>query len=304
MVAGNQFILGGMFAISFLTVMTMFLVGNITLKLYRTRMRRKYAASWFALGGGLIASTAAILGNVLQNPVIIVHFAVFFAIVSVIVVSTVYRKSLRQIAQKKFGRLRKCCGCPVKQDPTEEKMEEPEESRLGAIDLSQLQALDNSEASLTIKERTPLRHQLTETFDEPLTNEKPNVLRSIGFQRDRQPMIFLLSCPNVRAVGNALYYCEFYAGARALYLVHFCDHPSGSSPCGVKKMWHNMRSPFQHLHPKLKIRLVIVNSSFNPDNLREVCGVLEVKHNFVFLRAPGPSFTQYLGDFGDMRIII
>lgn len=308
MVAGNQTILGGMFAISFLTVMTMFLIGNVALKLYRTRMPRKISASWLFLFGGLIASVAAILGNILQNPVIIVHFFVFFAIISVLIVCTVYRKSMNTIGQKRCPGVWKLCNSRAAQPIADDKAEEPDESRLGGIDLSQLRALDNSEASLTIRERVPLRHALTETFDEPLTNEQPNILRTIGFQRDRQPMIFLLSCPNVRAIGNALYYCEFHAGARALYLVHFCDHPqSGSNanaPCGVKKMWQMMRSPFQHLHPKLKIRLVIVNASFNPENLREVCNVLEVKHNFVFLRAPGPNWKYYLGDFGEMRIII
>lgn len=69
-------------------------------------------------------------------------------------------------------------------------------------------------------------------------------------------------------------------------------------------MWQIMRSPLQHLHPKLNIRLVVVNASFNPENLKEVCHVLEVQHNFVFLRAPGPNWSHYLGDFGEMRIIL
>jgi amino acid transporter len=332
LVNGNSLILGGMFAISFLSVMTLFAIGNVMLKLRRSRMPRQYSASWIALFIGFFSTCAAILGNILASPIIIVHFCIFFAIVSGIVTVTVYRQSLRHVTRKwlrKHKLIKARTASALEMSPFKRARATvlPPASGGKAVNLGA------GSSSVTSREGSSCEES---DFDEELPIERGNVFRNIGIRRERVPVIFLLSRPNVRCVGNALHYCEWSAKASHTYLVHFCDHPAvnalgehpdttaalptsvvpgttevepvanqdNSHACGVKRMWNTMRSPFQHLHPKMEIELVVVHGSFSPRNLKTVCETLDVQHNFVFLRAPGPNFAGHLGDFGEMRIII
>jgi len=60
---GRVTILAGVYTISFLSVMTLFAVGNIFLKIRRSRLPRPEKASWWSLFVALIGVTVAIVGN-------------------------------------------------------------------------------------------------------------------------------------------------------------------------------------------------------------------------------------------------
>jgi amino acid transporter len=67
--------LAGVYTISFLSVMALFAIGNMLLKIKRAKLARPCRASWAAVIFGLIGVLAALIGNALQNPA---HVAVFF----------------------------------------------------------------------------------------------------------------------------------------------------------------------------------------------------------------------------------
>ncbi|MCK5795831.1 MAG: APC family permease [Deltaproteobacteria bacterium] len=76
---GNVSTLAGVYTISFLSVMALFAIGNMLLKIKRGRLPRSVKASWVAVVFGLSAVLLALIGNILMNPVYISIFAMFFA---------------------------------------------------------------------------------------------------------------------------------------------------------------------------------------------------------------------------------
>ncbi len=66
--------LAGVYTISFLSVMALFAVGNILLKVRRAKLSRPCRASWGAVLLGLIGVLAALAGNAILNPAYLVVF--------------------------------------------------------------------------------------------------------------------------------------------------------------------------------------------------------------------------------------
>lgn len=77
---GNVTKLAGVYALSFLSVMALFAVGNILLKAKRGRLPREYIASGWALFVALSAILVGILGNIFMNEEAMRLFAVYFGV--------------------------------------------------------------------------------------------------------------------------------------------------------------------------------------------------------------------------------
>ena len=72
---GNIKQLAGIYTIAFLCVMILFAVGNILLKIKRSRLPRKERASWPSLFVAILAVALALVGNIVLNPA---YLGVFF----------------------------------------------------------------------------------------------------------------------------------------------------------------------------------------------------------------------------------
>lgn len=82
---GRVVILAGVYTLSFLSVMGLFAIGNILLKLRRARLKRNIRASWPVVIIGLASVAAALAGNVVLNPQYVRLFALYFAVSLVVV---------------------------------------------------------------------------------------------------------------------------------------------------------------------------------------------------------------------------
>jgi hypothetical protein len=67
--------LAGVYTISFLSVMALFALGNILLKVKRSHLHRTHRASWASVLFGLAGVLAALVGNAVLNPQ---YLGVFF----------------------------------------------------------------------------------------------------------------------------------------------------------------------------------------------------------------------------------
>ncbi|VAV83954.1 Uncharacterized amino acid permease, GabP family [hydrothermal vent metagenome] len=65
---GNVKILAGVYTISFLSVMALFGIGNILLKVKRNRLPRPEKAKWYVVLFGIIAVLIALIANILMEP--------------------------------------------------------------------------------------------------------------------------------------------------------------------------------------------------------------------------------------------
>lgn len=107
---GQLLMLGGVYTISFLGVMTLFAAGNILLKVKRARLPRQIRASWPSVLLALTATTAALVGNVLLNPhyvqVFLIYFGVAAAAVGLMLVRVGLLRLILSLSEAMLERLR------------------------------------------------------------------------------------------------------------------------------------------------------------------------------------------------------
>ncbi len=82
---GDVSTLAGVYTISFLSVMALFAVGNMLLKIKRGRLPRTVKASWPAVLFGLTAVLLGLVGNILMKPVYVRIFSIYFAVMATVV---------------------------------------------------------------------------------------------------------------------------------------------------------------------------------------------------------------------------
>ena len=85
--AGHVALLAGVYTISFLSVMALFAIGNMLLKVKRKRLPRSVRAGWPTVTFALMAVAAGLVGNVVADPegvrVFSTYLAIFGAVVAV-----------------------------------------------------------------------------------------------------------------------------------------------------------------------------------------------------------------------------
>jgi amino acid transporter len=89
--------LAGVYAISFLSVMGLFAIGNILLKYKRDRLPRDAKVGWISVILGLAAMIAGWVGNVIYNPDNIKYFAIYFSVTLSIVLVMFTRTRILKI---------------------------------------------------------------------------------------------------------------------------------------------------------------------------------------------------------------
>jgi amino acid transporter len=92
--SGELTALAGVYTISFLAVMALFGIGNILLKVKRSRLPRPERAGAFALLIAISAVLAALAGNAILNPLYLVVFLEYFIPTMGVVAIMLYRTSI------------------------------------------------------------------------------------------------------------------------------------------------------------------------------------------------------------------
>jgi len=77
---GEVTLLAGVYTLSFLSVMALFAIGNMLLKVKRARLPRATRASWLTVSIALGAVVLGLVGNVLANPAYVRVFGGYFAV--------------------------------------------------------------------------------------------------------------------------------------------------------------------------------------------------------------------------------
>jgi amino acid transporter len=88
--------LAAVYTLAFLSVMALFAIGNMLLKVKRARLPRAVRASWPAVTTGFIAVLLGLLGNIILDPITVEIFEVYFlATAAVVALMFIRREALK-----------------------------------------------------------------------------------------------------------------------------------------------------------------------------------------------------------------
>ncbi len=116
MTRGNVKLIAGVYSISFLTVMGLFALGNIYLKVKRTKLPRPVKAPWLSVIIALIAVSIAIYGNLVMKPkdglpsnltVFLEYFIPFMIFIFIMLNRTVILRIILIIVKYFFSKIQK-----------------------------------------------------------------------------------------------------------------------------------------------------------------------------------------------------
>lgn len=112
----NVKLLAWVYTISFLSVMSLFWIGNILLKVYRSKIPRPEIASWFSVIIAISLTIAAIIGNILMNsgdslpsnfPIFLIYFIPTVILISIMLNRIFLLKLIIQFLQFLFKPIKK-----------------------------------------------------------------------------------------------------------------------------------------------------------------------------------------------------
>ncbi len=90
--------LAAVYTLAFLSVMALFAVGNMLLKVKRARLPRAVRASWPAVTTGLVAVLLGLVGNIILDPINVEIFEVYFLATAAVVALMFLRRELLKVA--------------------------------------------------------------------------------------------------------------------------------------------------------------------------------------------------------------
>jgi len=73
--------LEGVYTVAFLTVMTLFALGNVAMKYKRKQLPRFVKAGWIRIILAICFVVGGLIGNIIFDPIIVAYFAIYFTIV-------------------------------------------------------------------------------------------------------------------------------------------------------------------------------------------------------------------------------
>jgi len=95
---GNTETLAGVYTVAFISVMSLFAVGNMLLKYKRGHIPREHRAPWPAAMIALLGVLVGMLGSIIYDPDIVKYFAIYFIVTVILVFSMFLRIRIMKIA--------------------------------------------------------------------------------------------------------------------------------------------------------------------------------------------------------------
>ena len=262
----NILILASVYTISFLTVMSLFAVGNLILKYKRARIRREHRARVPIVLLSLASTVTAIYGNIVINGSTIQYFFLYYGIILLIIGLMFQRVHILRMLVRGF--LRKQNG----------------------------EELDPSAPSSTI---TGLRASMVKTFIRWLRQTQEQKI--IFFIKDPNIRLMNKAIEYVREneKTQVMQFVHVHVIAEGgVAPAHVADLPV------VKAMVDDL-AILQRIYPKLKLDFAgfSSHSQFDGKLVKKISVKLGVPTHFMFINCPSEKFHYDIAQLGGVRLI-
>jgi amino acid transporter len=264
----NVLILASVYTISFLSVMSLFAIGNLILKYKRSRIRREHRARVPVVLLSLVATITAIYGNIVINGSTIQYFFLYYGC-TLLIVGIMFQRVhiLRMIVR---GLVRKG--------------REGEEIEL-PMDSSDT-SLRNKLAMTAIKWLRQVQEQKIIFFIKDADIRLMN--KAIEYVRDNeQTQILQFVHVHVISVNDPA-----------------SDRASLSEHVTVKAMMEDLTT-LQRVYPKMKLDFAAISShaQFKGSLVKKIGERLGVPTHFMFISCPSEKFSYDIAQLGGVRLI-
>eukprot|EP00536_Pseudo-nitzschia_multiseries_P015590 jgi/Psemu1/320890/estExt_fgenesh1_pm.C_9170002 len=279
--------LGGVYCYAFLTVMTIFALGNILLKIKRPSLPREITTSWSQSILGLIAVVIALLGNILGKPELLTYFFVYFLIVGTLVLIMFQRVHIVRLLYKVFKSFHKKQDIGIEASDSQER---EDEALLGKNFSDIMAVIDDDEEKMVSGSvpKPPKRH-------ESCLERIASTVKS--FQDT--PFIFFMKHDDLHMANKAVLYIQKNEQTNKIIFVHCTTTSTGKS---TKNLQEHVKL-LDLLYPRVKISLLVVHSSFDAATVEWLSRTLEIPSNAMFISCPDENFSMKKSQLRGIRII-
>jgi hypothetical protein len=119
-------------------------------------------------------------------------------------------------------------------------------------------------------------------------------------QRMRQTsVIFFTKTDKIHVLNKAVLYAHHNEMCDHIKLIHIFKEDS-EIPAQLKENHYII----DHMYPKIKIDLVLIRGTFNPEMVRAISVHFKVSLSFMFIQCPAKDFPYNIGEFGGVRTIM
>jgi len=289
--------LGGVYCYSFLSVMILFAVGNILLKIKRPSLPREITTSWLQSIAGLLGVVIALLGNILGAPELLTYFFVYSIIVGMLVYVMFQRVRIMRLLFKLFKPKKQKRPEPIQPIDEHQEVFFPLVSPDAPFSMNTLEVPYGDE-----KDVIPLSVR-------PST-EKVTCLKALSqaVQAVQDvPFVFFCKHDDVYMLNKAMLYIRDNEQTSKIIVVHCAGSKENENDS--RRIRENTSNLTEHvklvdlLYPRIKISLLIVRSEFSPTLVEWLSQAINVPINAMFISCPDESFTMKISELRGMRII-
>uniref|UniRef100_A0A6B2L8P6 Amino acid permease/ SLC12A domain-containing protein n=1 Tax=Arcella intermedia TaxID=1963864 RepID=A0A6B2L8P6_9EUKA len=107
-VNNNVNVLSGVYTVSFLSVMSLFALGNMLLKYKRSHLPREVKTKWVFVLLALGSVISALIGNIVLDPTVLKFFAIYFGATMVIVITMIGRVTILRFMLFFLSKIKSC----------------------------------------------------------------------------------------------------------------------------------------------------------------------------------------------------
>ncbi|KAJ0390939.1 hypothetical protein ATCC90586_011782 [Pythium insidiosum] len=252
---GDNAIMGGVYAYSFLSLMSLFCLGCMILKAKRAEIPRDISAPWWTCIFGLVFVVVGMLGNLLGDPKVLTTFSLYFIIVVLVMMAMLDRVTL----------LKALLAVMTKYFPSRAGKASAEASSIGQVQMVQE---DSDVAGLPV---------YTDMASKTVVNTGARGGRTITkaiMDINEAPIVFFCKHPDMTVINKAILYVRKNEQTHNLRIVHVANDSVDGDMAAVHRSFENIVALFDHIYPKLKIDFVSVQGEFEPAMVqcpRSVC---------------------------------
>jgi amino acid transporter len=262
---GELHALAVVYTLSFLSVMLLFAIGNILLKVKRARLPRPTRASWMTVLVAIGAVAAALIGNARLNEADLVVFLDYLVPTVLVVTIMQMRMQLLTIVVYFIDSIRQRL-----RHESRQAIEEDE--------------LRRAVRWLRIGRRVAALDRYVHDMMEEITD---------------QQMVFFSRGDNLPNLNRVMLYIKENEHTNRVKVVTVVGQKNDVPP----KLKEHIRF-LDEAYPEMQISLVVIEGRFSPELIEKLSREWRIPDNLMFIGSPGEQFKYRLADLGGVRLII